>query len=241
MNEVVVTKGEEIQVTAAQPAEMVQAQSALIMWCGRKIASLRSEMTELQEELDIATKNKWRTASFKRMLGLAKARIIFYGKVQKALKLGFCIVPNFPVTGFAIRSDKPHPTGKATFDKWAAFEQHAQTLPEGVGEYQNPFPILFEHYVPAEENQKPVTKKEFFPKHWAEMEFPISMAKPQIMAATEAAMSLNLFDSFGICPPSRGRVDPMIIGQIIDPRASGYGDRKRVSFLVAWHLDTSVL
>lgn len=243
MNEVVVTKGEEIQVTAAQPAEMVEAQGALIAWCSKKIAGIRSEITELQEELDIATKNKWRTASFKRLLALAKARIIFYGKVHKSLKLGYCIVPNFPVTGFAIRTDKAKPAGQTTFDTWANFEQFNKgNLPEGEGQYQNPFPVIFQREVEVMQSDKLVKKKQFFPEAWRDLEFPLSMAKPTIMAATAAAMELNLFDSFGICPPQAGRVDPMVIGQIMDPRPTVIRrERKRVSFLIAWHLDSSVL
>lgn len=67
-------------------------------------------------------------------------------------------------------------------------------------------------------------------------ELELSASQPTEMVQAQSALI-----ELGLCPPDAGRVDPMIIGQIIDPSNSDSRDRKRVSFLVAWHLDTAVL
>lgn len=239
MNQAVVLKGDHVEVTAALPSEMAQCQDALISWCQQKIRALREEIKDLSESVDAALKNKWGVSALKRQLDKAKHRIVYYGKVMAALKAGYCIVPNFPISGFAIRTTKDAPRGKNTFDNWAAFEQKPQQLPEGQGEYKNPFPVIYQREVEIMQQDKLVKKNEYFPETWRDLEFPLSMAKPQIIEATSNAMKLQIFDVLGICPPAR-RADPMIIGQVID-RSAGRFSEKRVSFLIAWHLDTRVL
>lgn len=235
----VVVKGENVEVTASMPSEMVQCQSALIDWCAAKIRGIRGDITELAASVEQATKNKWAVSTLRAQLRKAQQQIVYYGKVMSALKRGYCIVPNFPITAFAIRTTKAGPSGAAQDYKWANFEQAPQQLPEGEGDYKNPFPVIYQHEVDAVKDGKPTKKTEYFPEEWRAVEFPVSMAKPQIMEAAGIAMKLNLFDALGICPPTR-RADPMIIGQIIDRSRGKYAVRT-TSFLIAWHLDTRVL
>lgn len=63
------------------------------------------------------------------------------------------------------------------------------------------------------------------------------MAKPQIMEATGQAMAAKIFDELGILPDPKPKKDPMIIGTIIDPRGVYGRERRRVSFIIAWHLN----
>lgn len=87
-------------------------------------------------------------------------------------------------------------------------------------------------------------KTRTYPAEWREVDFPITMAKPEIMQATTRAMALKIFDQFGILPAEANRTgprpkgDPLVVAQIIDPRPTS--DR-RVTFMIAWHLDTRVL
>jgi hypothetical protein len=235
----VMVKGEHVEVTASMPAEMVQCQSALIDWCAGKVRSVREEITELAAAVERAVSAQWDSRALKRQLERAKKQIIYYGKVMSALKHGYCIVPNFPISFFAIRTAAASPAGSNTFEHWATFEQKPGQLEEGQGTYKNPFPVIYQREVEAMQGDKLVKKKEYFPEMWGDVEFPVSMAKPQIMDAAAAAMKLNLFDAFGICPPRR-RADPMIIGQVID-RSRGRFSERVTSFLIAWHLDTRVL
>lgn len=235
----VVVKGDNVEVTAALPSEMVQCQDALIQWCQQKVRGIREETNELTAAVQSAVQHKWGASVLKRQLDKSKKRIVYYGKIMSALKAGYCIIPNFPITGFAIRTKRKIPTGNATENWWARFEQKPTPLPEGEGEYKNPFPLVMQDGTKEIKDGKEITKKVAYPYEWNDLEFPISMAKPQIIETTSAAMNLHIFDALGICPPERRR-DPMIIGAIYDPTAAKHADR-RVSFLIAWHLDTRVL
>jgi hypothetical protein len=81
-------------------------------------------------------------------------------------------------------------------------------------------------------------------KHYSEhatdfddVTFPIKMAKPKIMEATSRAMALKIFDQFGLF--AQGTGDPIITGEIVDPRNNAKSSIhiRRVTFIVAWHLD----
>lgn len=241
-DELVPTTGLELEVSATTPLEMAQAQDGLIAWCQRKVASMQQEAAELAENLAIAIKNKWKTDTLRRHAGLATKRVTFYEKILAALQAGYCIVPNFPVNLFAIRTDREKPLKKVYVGAWknhGDFTQDAQMLPVGEGEYKDPQP-----YVSTSEQQ--ITdqsgKKELQYTKWAtrfddEIEFPIQMAKPAIMEATSRAMQLKVFDQLGILLPQIAKADPLIVGEILDPRPTSYGLRKRITFIIAWHLD----
>lgn len=230
--------GGNIAVSATQPEEMRQSNAALMRWCQHKLRECRAEIEDLTQELEIATRNKWRASGFKRQLDKARKRIVYYGKIFQALKAGYCIIPNFPIEGFLIRTNRTHVKQKETSHwNWTMFlQQDAMALTKGEGTYKNPFPVARQR---EEKEADGRIKKIVWADDWKDVEFPIAMAKPNIMLATEAAVKLNLFDVFGICPPRR-RADPMIIAQIIDPTSTKW-NRQVVSFLIAWHLDTSVL
>lgn len=238
----VVNKGTDLELTAAIPTQMAQANEALVHWCGDKIQSIQADIAELAEEVAIATRNKWRTSALKKQLALAEKRVVYFGKIAEALRLGYHLVPNFPITVFAIRTSQETPTGRKNDSRWATFEQEPQLMEPGQGEYRNPFPVIYQETIQnyPKEGQ---SSNLYYPEDWKAMEFPVAMAKPQIMKSTEEAMAAGIFDQLGVVPPAR-RKDPMIIAQIMDPTPpSRYSrtERKRVSFLVAWFLDTKVL
>lgn len=238
------TTGLELEVSATTPLEMSQAQDGLIAWCQRKVASMQHEAAELAENLAIAVKNKWKTDTLRRHAGLATKRVTFYEKILAALQAGYCIVPNFPINLFAIRTDRDKPLEKMIVGSYEAgssnFQQNAKILPAGEGEYKDPDPHVM---MDKDETRDPATnqiKKTF--TQWAyrfddEIEFPIQMAKPAIMEATSRAMQLKIFDQLGILLPHTAKADPLIVGEILDPRSPGWGQRKRIAFIIAWHLD----
>ena len=102
----------DLELTATTPVEMQQAQAALIEWCGRKIAAMKHDAAELAENLAIAIRNKWKSSTLKRHADLAVKRVTFYEKIKAALEAGYCIVPHFPVTIFAIRTGRDTPLAK---------------------------------------------------------------------------------------------------------------------------------
>lgn len=237
-----------IAVTALVPEQMSSCQSALVGWCQQKIADMRGEAVELRGAFEQAKAKKWKTSVLQRHASLAEKRIVFYEKMLAALEHGFVIVPNFPVGMFAVRKEEGTNPDCRYYNYVRvgygrpSHEQIPDKLPEGEGEYQNPFPHVYDYGRKTENNVEFVKT---MPHSWKELEFPVAMAKPEIMQATDRAMALKIFDQFGILPKEvvktgRATRDPIIVGQLIDPRSTTY-NQKLVTFMIAWHLDTRVL
>ena len=231
----------DAEFSAQTPAEMIAANEAMIRWCERKIAMMEHEAAELAGAADHAVKRKWKSYTLKRHAAIAAKRVEFYKKIKAAVEAGYYIVPNFPVTLFAIRTDRKKPAAMAKIgQKWVPnLTQEAKMLPQGKGEYQNPVPIVRQS---PERTEGSGTVRDYWADSWDEMEFPMNMAKLHIMEATTRAMELKVFDELGMLPADHKRhPDPILVGHIIDPRPVGYGPRKYVTFMIAWHLDTSTL
>lgn len=239
----IMPKGIDIEVSAETPEGMTQSQNALIAWTLRKIELVKQEGAELRAAHDEAKRHKWKTSTLKKHADLADKRVVFYEKLKMALEHGYIIVPAFPVSMFAVRSKREDPLPMAAFSTYGRSDhiQHATALPSGVGEYQNPFPVVYER----ERTEHGTGKKlgvDSWADSWAELEFPASMAKPHIMKATSRAMALKIFDDFGILGGARERsADPIIVGRIKDPRSTSKFSPRMVYFMIAWHLDTETL
>lgn len=234
-------RGEDIEVSAFAPQEMKDANIALIGWCERKIASLDAEAKELLESYQHAVKQKWKSATLLRHANLAAKRVIFYSKIKTALEQGYYIVPNFPVTCFAIRTDKKKPLSMVDTNRWSNKEQRVgEPLPAGEGEYRNPFPVIFQSDITNEKQRaENKTVMQYNAEKWDDFEFPVQMAKPHIMEATTRAMAIKLFDDMGVLP-GHTKADPIIVGRMKDPRSQKYNPRF-VTFIIAWHLDTRTI
>lgn len=240
---IVPTTGDNFELSASNPAEMVQCHGAAIEWCKRKIELVKNEARELFDAYEHARAQKWQSATLKRHNELAEKRVLFYQKILAAFEAGYYIVPNFPVTLFAIRTNKPAPKRMWARLRWLGaqdFKQEAKALPSGEGEYQNPQPVVSKsHY---NKDDKGAETYAFEATSWDDMEFPANMARVHVMEAATRAMDAKIFDEVGFLPEDFKRnPDPLLIGRIIDPRPAGYGTQKRVSFIIAWHIDTKTL
>jgi len=205
----------------------------LISWCDKKVLACQDEVRELWDARERAKKMKWKWEPLHNLWRNSSRRLAYYEKVKAALNAGFYIVPNFDIQMFAIRTKKKTPKDNWVIGSFADHKKEAQELPAGEGEYQNPFPVVYEKYI-ADGNER---KRYHRADHWDTMEFPIMMAKPAVMDACSRAMALKVFDRIGVFPNHR-KEDPVIIGQIFTKR--GYNERI-VSFMIAWHLDTRVI
>lgn len=232
---------ENMQVTALTPLGMQECQEQLITWFGKKAEKVAEEANELQQNYEIAKKNKWKASTLKRHAALAIKRVDYYKKIKSALEEGYNIVPNMPLDIFAVRTDRKNPLKKASFYRWDGRQARGGFLPEGEGRYVNPDPTqsYYEVTVPNKKTGEDEEKEEWFADEFQDVEFPIHMAKPEIMEATSRAEAMNIFDEIGVLP-ARRKVDPLIMGRIRDPRSSIYHD-KHISFIIAWYLDTSTV
>lgn len=240
---VVAVRGDEIEVSAATPNEMAQSQDALIEWARRKVAVAQDESRELHDSYTHAIRLKYRSDVLKRHAALADKREQFYRKMLAALGAGYIIVPTFPVDVFAVRTDQESPRGVyvSSYDyglnpNLGYLEQKPKPIAEGEGEYRNPFPAVWRNTFKEGET----TKRQYHATDWKEMEFPMNMAKPNIMEATDRAMMKKIFDEFGVLPGATKKVDPIIVGRIKVPCAGAYTERV-VTFLIAWHLNTKTI
>lgn len=241
---IVLKEGGNIACTALVPEQMTQCQDALTHWCELKIESMQAETKELMEAYTHAKERKWKTGTLKKHADLAASRVTFYEKMLGALRNGYVIVPNFPVSVFAIRTDEERP--KVMDYNWVRVgntmptqEQEAPQLEAGEGEYKNPFPHVFSGWS-THKDSNGVEYSRPAVGGWQEMNFPVTMAKPEIMRAADRTMALKLFDDLGILPAQtaatrRAKGDPIIVGRLHDPRG------RIVTFMIAWHLDTRVL
>lgn len=222
-----------IELSATLPSEMVLAQNQLIDWCKNKIGIVRAESNELKEAYDIAFDKKWNSVVLKKHYLKSVKKISYYEKILSALEAGYYIIPNFQIDLFAIKTDRDNP--KSTMSYWADHRQEARELAIQEGEYKNPFPRVSRHSRTLSDGKE---KTWSTADDWKDINFPISMAKPFIMEATSKAMALKIFDEIGIVPHER-KEDPIIIGRIFI-KENNY-KTKRVSFMIAWHLNTNVL
>ena len=66
--------------------------------------------------------------------------------------------------------------------------------------------------------------------------FPVSMSKPEIIAATNAAMEGKFFDEIRLFPFTKRRGDPCILGSIYNPR-----EARRLYFMISWRINRADL
>lgn len=225
---------DDITVIARYPHEMEVANKSLVEWCERKVAATRAEGADLLSNLEVAERNRYGCAkTLRRAYDKSVKMEHYYDKIKEALMLGYCIVPNFPVTMFAIRTDKNKPRQDPKDRPSAAAKLEPVMLPSGEGDYKNPDGIVY--------SRGSDDHKIFFAHSFrSEIDFPFVMAKPEIFNATARAMADKVFDEIGSLPGVKPKGDPIIVGRIRDPRSTTY-NKKFISFLIAWYVDTREL
>lgn len=246
MASIVPTTGDNFELSASNPTEMVQCHETAIEWCKRKIELVKNETKELFDAFTHAEQRKWKSSVLKKHWELAQKRVDFYEKMKAAFDAGYYIVPNFPATVFAIRTDKdsPSPALKIGYNYEPKMTKESAVLPIGEGEYQNPEPVVrFDKREVNDGTGNKKTVKDYWCDRWQDLEFPANMAKLHIMAAATRAMALKVFDEVCMLPSDRKRhADPMLIGTIILKTKSPYSsDWKKCSFMIGWHIDTKTL
>lgn len=230
----------ELQLVARQPEEMQRAQLQLVAWFDQKIAACRNEAADANDNLAIAQRSGWKLASFRRQSQLAGRRVAFYEKCKAAVEAGYALVPNFPVDVFAVRTTKVKPKGEEK--TWnPGFSQKGEGAPLGAGEYVSDLPFV-EHRIDQVDDGKGGLRKvdRYWPSEFdVEIEYPLSIAHPAVMSATAEALARKIFDEVGSLPERRRKGDPIVVGRICG--SLGGAERKVISFLIAWYVDTREL
>lgn len=245
------SEDKDIVVVASNPKQMQVAQTNLIEWVETKYKHLSERKKEANENLQIATKNKWSTKTLKKIVGDLNKDMEYYEKIETALRNGYVIIPNFDeIDIFAVRTTRAKPKDTAvtmrrydnsTRPVLPAEETNSPSV--GEGQYVDADPKhKFLEWNKLEGDNKSVPMITAKPDGFKDIMFPFLMAKPQIFEKTAEAMKVLCFDDIGVLPgrhKSRKRGDPMIIGRI--RRKTSQYSFHTVSFLITWFIDTKDL
>jgi hypothetical protein len=231
-----------ISLIARDGQELARAHAKMIEWAVMMGSSLEAERAEQITALDIADSNGWATTTFENRIRVLYGRKLFYAKIETALRAGYVIVPNFAMNTFAIRTKAKNPRGRpvtARYRPRESYAQQPQLLAPGEGEFRSDRPTVATDTEIVKEGDSTVTKYTVYPDELTGIDFPISMAKPEIMSVAAAALAEKLFDEIGVAEDwnSGARGDPILLGRLRNPRRG----RPGLTFFLAWHFDPSRL
>ncbi len=230
--------GNDLVVIAANPQELVDAQNATIAEVQKKLIECTDDVAHGENLVNQCTEAGINGNSAKRLLARAKSRKLFLEKTISALEAGYVIMPNMPSRTIAVRVKREKPSDKVVDSTYRAPDVpdvQAEILPVGDGRYVSPQPFIERNHDRDTVEGKTVTI------HWAwatgfdeELGLPIEFMKPTVIQMAGKTFTRKIFDEVAIVENQMNTdVDPMVIGRIIDRK-----NNKRITFLVAWFLDT---
>jgi hypothetical protein len=236
----------ENTLVALVPGDVPAQQAKLAAWCTAKVATLTAERSDLLDSARVAKSNQWSFLNLERAAARVARRVIYYEKIKAACEAGYLVIPNFDVEVMAVRITRPVHRVTQTFEGAKVTVAAPDLGPAGEGMYvDDKRPYTDESY------QTPDPLKAGQMKDHAlyisdgtddEIDFPVLGVKPIIMEATARAMALRIFDRIGVV--TGAKEDPLVVGQIIDPRCHHLylvKPDRMVSFFVAWWLDPNRL
>lgn len=233
--------GNDLVIIADNPQELAEGQVALIEQIKIKEGIAQQDLDSANALIEACEESNINSGHANRLRLRAESRLLYLGKVRSALEAGYAIVPNLTGNTIAIRvkRDKPAPNAQVSTgykrDQPAALPQ---ILPEGEGRYVDPN-VLQEVHLLDDSAEK--HKREWMTvatEFDDDIGLPVEFLKPTIVQKTGKCMMRKLFDEIAVVqnqwnPASGTKGDPMVVGRIIDRR-----NRKAMSFLVAWFIDT---
>lgn len=222
-------------LVASCPGEMHEQQQKLIQWCDAKLNQISHDITDFEENIEAAKRGKFRTATFKRLLARTRKQYMFYEKMRILIVEGYHVIPNFPLDIFMIRVQRDLPKKKRS-SYVGGIMQVSDSPQAGDGRYVDVEPFYEHRYVTRTDSRgEEHTQDLYIPTQFdEEIRFPFSLTKPGIIKSVNEAKKLHVFDEIGVLP-QQAKSDPIIAGQIIDPR-DVYHNR-RITFLIVWFLD----
>jgi len=250
-----------VQVSATSGAAVPHLQSRLLDWALQKRDLVQQEAEDLQAARAQAVRNKWSPHALKRAADKAVKRVEYYKKVVLALEAGYCLFPTGSIDLFAVRTERRKPDyglTQGTDDTSRDREAKAQALPAGKGRYVSNELLVLQRGAKVKTDRwdhasqtyisQTVDGHEYFNEAFEDVEFPLELAKPELMRITSEAMALKFFDEIGVLrvrADDTARVakgDPVILGRIVYPFKQGWAShRKRLTFLIGWYVDTADL
>lgn len=234
--ELTVTNPEATTVMANSTEQLPALQAPLPGWARKKYEAAWAEYDELILAVAEAKKHKWKTSVLQKAANGALSRIVFYDKVVQVLEAGYMLFPPVPNADvIAVRLSTRQPPVEFKEERWGSPSMSAQAkspLAAGEGVYLDPIV----HWAKFQNLQN--DKGESRGVEWQALDlsdpvFPLAMAKPAIIAATNAAMEMKVFDEIRMFPfERRPKGDPCLLGSIVERKTN-----RRLYFLISWRID----
>lgn len=241
--------GNDLVVIASHPQELAEGQVAVIQKVKEKELEAQDDLASAEHLLTVCKESGLNIPHAERGVRRAKQRVIYLDKVRQALEAGYVLVPNFPGDTIAIRV-KEGSTPKRDHQEGNGWQpsvdpQEGHILPAGEGQYVDPLP-----YSVTGINRSTNDKGEAVTRHYAyatewddEIALPVEFVKPTVIERTGMGMTRKIFDEIAVTrnmdmrgASTAARVnkgDPIVVGRIYDRQ-----NKKAMSFLVAWFVDT---
>lgn len=227
-------------VIAKTPDQMMQAQGSLVDFMLQKVEAEKQLLAEKEENLEHAKKTKIRTSGWTREVRSAQERVRYYENALAALREGYAIIPDFPISVIAVRTSSLV-ANSVTLERWKRVPDiEPEHLPVGEGHYVAPEPEL-RRFERNNGEGKSSTSMVATTGRLMSVDFPLKAVKPQILSELNKALKDKIFDEIGIIPSygaNRRGSDPMLIGRIFCKNGS---KPKNLSFLITWWIDTATL
>lgn len=237
-NELIVAPPTSIVANTSE--ELAGMNAPVLEWAERKLALCITERNELVTARDEAKERKWKVTALAKAAASAIARVTFYEKVRDALAAGYMLfppVPNADCIAIRVHEDVTH--GHTTFEQesgdWNTSPPRvnpcdADAEPSGEGKYVTPVINwrMTRKWTRESSDGKKETVRNWEALPLQEPEFPLLMAKPEIIRCVDAAMETKIFDEIRMFPFER-KGDPCILGAVWDKR-----NKKRHYFLISW-------
>lgn len=232
------------QLVALSPSEVPLVQVQLADWCRTRIVALGRELKDQRENLRIAKTAKWRHSGWIRQISRTKLRMLYYAKIQAAVRAGYLIIPNFDIDVMAVRVERNYPPRRQqSYSNYKIEHASPQLLPPGAGRYVgDKHQVEHQTHTEKDGQGRAITNHVYTVIDYEEtLDFPIKAIRPEILNATQIALAQRIFDRVGIVK-RRQQSDPIVLGQILDPtNADRVISPKVVSFFIAWWLDPESL
>jgi hypothetical protein len=237
--------GGDLIAFARSQEELHQSQEQLIAWSANKLKEARQHLGHMGANLEQAKQYSWALAGFRSAVIVARKQCDFYEKLHAAFSAGYCVVPDFPIDVFAVRTKRgapEHQSHDSNYEWGDSVDrhQHGAALPIGKGDYVSDEPVVLRKTLQGKDKAgEPVTVYRRWAQEFKDVDFPIKTAAITVLDATGRAMAAKIFDEIGILPErKKPKTDPMVIGRI----QFKHGSRERtVSFVIAWFLRESDL
>jgi len=222
-----------LPLIAVTANELAASQAELSQWCETKIERVKEEERELRHQMDYAKSHRWSWRGHQNQLKRIQDNLVFYEKVAEAVRKGYLVIPNLPITTFAVRTTQQYGDNRLMYPRWDQVPQvQAEQLKAGAGKYVNPEVDR----IPKQKDDKSywVADKVLNPI------FPVQLAEPFVIEETKKALALKIFDEVGtVEPPPQPRTvpaDPIVAGRILNRR-----NKRHLTFFIAWWFNWEML